>query len=300
MNVLDLVGRTPLLSLDRIAQATPGLPEGIRILAKAEFLNPSGSVKDRAARAMFLEGIETGELTKGKTLVDATSGNTGISYAMLGAALGYKVTLCLPANANGERKAILRAYGADIMETDPLESSDGSYLAARDLARAEPDRFFFPDQYNNPANPLAHYQSTAPEIWEDSKGEVDYFVCGMGTSGTFMGTSRRLKELKPSLKAVAIQPDSPMHGIEGTKHMASTIVPGIYQASLIDSHILVSTDEAYLNVRRLAREEGLLVGVSSGANLAGALKLARTLSPGQVVVTVLGDTGSRYLSDGVL
>jgi cysteine synthase B len=294
MDVIDLVGNTPLLSLEKLTG-----PQPVKILAKAELANPSGSVKDRAARAMILDGLARGALAPGKTLVDATSGNTGIAYAMLGASLGIGVRLYIPANASRERKALIRAYGASIVETDPLESSDGAFLAARAAYEAAPEGCFYPDQYNNPVNPRAHYETTAAEILEQTAGAVTHFVCGMGTSGTFMGTSRRLKEVDGRVKCVAVQPDSPLHGIEGTKHMASTIRPGIYDRSLIDSEILVSTDEAYAVARSLARTCGILCGISSGANAAAAVKLSRALPRGSVVVTVLGDTGSRYVSDGL-
>ncbi|MDR1039063.1 MAG: cysteine synthase family protein [Deltaproteobacteria bacterium] len=295
MEILDLVGNTPLLSLERLTG-----PQPVKILAKAEFANPSGSVKDRAAKAMILDGFARGLIAPGTTLIDATSGNTGIAYSMIGAALGITVRVFLPANASRERKALIRAYGAAITETDPLESSDGAYEAARAEYASDPGRYFYPDQYNNPVNPRAHYETTAREILEQTGGAVTHFLCGMGTSGTFMGTSRRLKEADGRVKCVAVQPDSPLHGIEGTKHMASTIRPGIYDRSLIDSEILVSTDEAYAVARRVASSCGILCGVSSGGNVAAALKLSRALPRGSVIVTVLGDTGARYLTDGLL
>ncbi|MDR1081116.1 MAG: cysteine synthase family protein [Deltaproteobacteria bacterium] len=294
MDVLDLIGGTPLLSLEGLTGARP-----VRILAKAELANPSGSVKDRAARAMILDGAARGLLVPGKTLIDATSGNTGIAYSMICAALGHRAVLYVPASASGERKALIRAYGAEIVETDPLESSDGAYTAARAAYEADPGRYFYPDQYNNPVNPRTHYETTAAEILEQTSGTVTHFVCGMGTSGTFMGTSRRLKEADGRIKCVAVQPDSPLHGIEGTKHMASTIRPGIYDGSLIDSEIQVSTEEACAVARRLARSCGILCGISSGANAAAALKLSAALPRGSVIVTVLGDTGARYVSDGL-
>ncbi|MDR2612201.1 MAG: cysteine synthase family protein [Deltaproteobacteria bacterium] len=293
-DILDLIGNTPLLSLERLTG-----PQPVRIFAKAELANPSGSVKDRAARALILDGIARGELTPERTLIDATSGNTGIAYSMIGAALGLKVTLFLPANASRERKSLIRAYGAEIVETDPLESSDGAFLAARAEYESAPSRYFYPDQYNNPVNPRAHYEGTAPEILAQTGGAVTHFICGMGTSGTFVGTSRRLKEADARVKCVAVQPDSPLHGIEGTKHMASTIRPGIYDRSLADAEILVSTEEAYATARRIARTCGILCGISSGANAAAAIKLSRALPRGSVIVTVLGDTGSRYLTDGL-
>jgi cysteine synthase B len=295
MRILDLVGNTPLVEISSVSgEATA---RGVSLFAKAEFCNPSGSVKDRAAKAMILDGLARGKLAKGKTIIDATSGNTGIAYAMIGAALGFPVKIYLPANASAERKGIIRQYGAEIVQTSPLEGSDGAYIAARDEAASHPDRYFYPDQYHNDANWKAHYDSTGPEIWEQTGGKVTHFICGMGTSGTFMGTSRRLKDKNPGLRAVAVQPDSPFHGIEGTKHMASTIAPGFYDASWPDGFVEVNTEAAYDLARRLAREEGLYVGVSSAANVLAALKLAETLPALSVVVTILCDTGSRYVSD---
>ena len=291
--ILESIGNTPLLQLTKLTETLGG----VQIYAKAEFLNPSGSVKDRAAKAMVLEGIRTGALTKDKILIDATSGNTGISYAMIGAALGYKVALCLPKNANKERKQILKAFNAEIIETDPLLSSDGAQLEAQKLARKYPERYFYPDQYNNDANWKAHYTTTAVEIWEQTDKKVTHFVAGMGTSGTFVGTSRKLKELNPLIKTIAMQPDSALHGLEGMKHMESTILPGIYDSSLIDAQINIDTEDALLTTLRLAREEGIFVGISSGANVFAALELAKTLPRDSVVVTVLCDSGFRYLSD---
>jgi S-sulfo-L-cysteine synthase (O-acetyl-L-serine-dependent) len=288
------VGNTPLLQLRHLSK---DLPAGVEIWMKAEHLNPSGSVKDRAARAMFLAGIESGQLTPDKILLDATSGNTGIAYAMMGAALGYSVALCMPKNASLERKRILCAYGAEIIETDPLQSSDGAQRKAIELAAQYPKRYFYPDQYNNPANWQAHYHGTALEIWQQTQGRVSHFVAGMGTSGTFMGTSRRLKELNFSVKALAMQPDSPLHGLEGMKHMATTLKPGIYDPSLADGFIEVDTDEARDTALALARHEGLFVGISSGGNVAAALKLARTLREPAQIVTILCDNGSRYLGE---
>jgi cysteine synthase B len=293
MNILDLVGNTPLLELKKIAQDMPG----ISLFAKAEFCNPSGSVKDRAAKAMILSGLEQGTLVPGKTIIDATSGNTGIAYAMIGAALGYPVIIYLPANASRERKRILKNYHAEIVETSPLESSDGSFLAVKAEAAKNPDRYFFPNQYNNDANWKAHYNSTGVEIWEQTRGAVTHFITGMGTSGTFMGTARRLKDYNKNIGVHAVQPDSPFHGIEGTKHMGSTIKPGFYDEKAPESFVEVNTEEAYAMTRRLAREEGIFVGISSGANVLGAIQLGRTLPKGSVVVTVLCDSGSRYISD---
>ena len=291
--VFDMVGGTPLLRLPSIGREL----NGVELYAKAEFFNPTGSVKDRAAKAMILDGIERCLLTHDKTIIDATSGNTGIAYAALGTALGYKVTLCLPANATEERKKLMRLYGAEIIETDPLESSDGAYNECRRLVAEHPEKYFYPDQYNNDANWKAHFEGTAAEIWEQTDHRVTHFVAGTGTSGTFMGTTRGLKHFNPAIKSVLMQPDSPFHGLEGMKHMASTIKPGIFDESVADIKLEVSTYEAYAMTRRLVREEAVLVGISSGANVAAALKLAETLPPGSVVVTVLCDNGNRYLSE---
>jgi cysteine synthase B len=293
MTVVDLVGNTPIVSLDKIAP-----PTGARVWGKAEFLNPSGSVKDRAARAMILEGLRSGHFGPEKALIVATSGNTGVAYAMIGAALDRRVILHMPANANYERKSLIKAYGAEIFETDPLEGSDGAFLSAEKEYRDHPEKYFFPNQYNNPHNPTAHYQTTGPEIWRQTKGEVTYFINSLGTSGTFVGTARFLKEKKPSVNTWIVQPDSPFHGIEGTKHMASTIKPNIYDLSLVDGEERVSTAEAISMAKRLAKEVGLLVGISAGANVTAALRIAARLNPTETVVTILGDSGSRYLSDG--
>jgi cysteine synthase B len=293
MSVLDLIGNTPLVELKKISA---GL-DGVSIRAKAEFRNLSGSVKDRAAKAMLLEGIESGRLRPGKTIIDASSGNTGIAYAVLGAVLGYPVTIYLPANASRERKTILSCCGATVVETSPLESSDGAFLAAKAEAEARPGKYFWPNQYNNDVNWKAHYNSTGPEIWEQTGGGLSHFITSMGTSGTFMGASRRLKECNPAIKVIAVQPDSPFHGIEGTKHMGSTINPGFYDPAFPDGFIETNTEAAYAMTVRLAREEGLFVGISSGANVQAALELGRTLPPGSLVVTMLCDSGFRYLSD---
>lgn len=294
-SVLDLVGNTPLIKLNNITKDL----NGVSIYAKAEFLNPSGSVKDRAAKAILLEAVTSKKLTKEKILLDSTSGNTGIAYAMFGAALGYKVSLTLPKNANFERKKILKAYGANIIETDPLLSSDGSLLEAKRIAKEHPETYFYTNQYDNEQNWKAHYNTTALEIWEQSEQKVTHFVAGMGTSGTFVGTSKRLKELNPSIKTIAMQPNSPFHGLEGMKHMATTIKPGIYDDSLIDETILVDTEDARKMTLALTKEEGLFVGVSSGANVFASLQLAKTLPFGSVVVTVLCDGGFKYLSDSL-
>ncbi|HUF05490.1 MAG TPA: cysteine synthase family protein [Aridibacter sp.] len=293
----SLIGNTPLLRLKRL---TIGFPDNIRIYAKAEHLNPGGSVKDRAALAMILDGERSGALRRGKTILDATSGNTGIAYAMLGAARGYKVVLTLPSNASPERKRILRSYGAVVIETDPLEATDGAQEEARRLKMASPDKFFYPDQYNNEANWRAHYETTGPEIWEQTGGSVTHFVAGLGTTGTFTGTTRRLQDYNPEIRAFSVQPDSPLHGLEGMKHLATAAVPGIYEAGLEDESLFVSTEDAQEMTRLLARVEGLFVGVSSGANVLAAVETARRLGQkgrGGSIVTVLCDGGERYLGE---
>ena len=289
-SIVDLIGDTPLIRLRRIERARPG----VELYAKAEWKNPGGSVKDRPALRMVREGIAAGLLVPGKTLLDATSGNTGIAYAMIGAAMGFRVTLCVPDNVTPERKRILRAYGADLIFTNPLEGSDGAIRQAQQMNDATPDRFFYADQYNNDFNWRSHYDTTGPEIIRQAGPRLTHFVAGLGTSGTFMGTGRRLREFKPGIVLASVQPDSPLHGLEGLKHMESAMVPGIYDSSLADHDVRVGTEEAYDMTRRLAQEEGLLVGISSGANLAGALKVAR---PDSVVVVVFSDGGERYLSE---
>jgi cysteine synthase B len=286
------IGGTPLIQLRRI---TVGLPNGVSVFAKAEHLNPGGSVKDRPALQMILAGERAGTLRPGMTILDATSGNTGISYAMIGAARGYPVTLCLPKNASRQRKQILRSFGVEIIETDPLQSTDGAQLVAREMFRNDPTKYFYPDQYNNDANWRAHYDTTAPEIWEQSEGRVTHFVAGLGTTGTFVGIVRRLKSLNPSVQAIAMQPDSPLHGLEGLKHLQTAMVPGIYDPTLADESVEVATDDALAMTQRLAREDGLFVGPSSGANVFAALRLARTLSKDAVVVTILCDGGEKYV-----
>jgi S-sulfo-L-cysteine synthase (O-acetyl-L-serine-dependent) len=291
-SVLDLIGDTPLLGFRRVAQSA--LP--VEVYAKAEWYNPGGSVKDRAALNMILDGEKRGLLTKDKIILDATSGNTGIAYSMIGAERGYRVTLCLPKNASAERKQSLLAYGAELILTDPTEGTDGAQRHAKKLANAEPDKYFYPDQYNNDANWKAHYQTTAMEIWRQTNGRITHFVTGLGTSGTFMGVSRRLKELNPAVQCISMQPDGPLHGLEGLKHMQTAMVPGIYDKTLADQQIEVSTEDAHRTVLQLARLEGLLVGVSSGANLFAALEVARALKEG-VVVTVFCDSAAKYLSE---
>ncbi|HEY3268355.1 MAG TPA: cysteine synthase family protein [Armatimonadota bacterium] len=292
MDVLSLVGNTPLIDLKNIGRAFPR----VTISAKAEYLNPGGSVKDRPALNMIRDGEARGALTRDKVILDATSGNTGIAYAMIGAAAGYRVQLCLPANANHERKRILKAYGAELILTDPTESSDGAIMEARRRYAENPDRYFYPDQYSNPANWQAHYNGTAPEIWRQTGGMITHFVAGIGTSGTVMGNGRRLKELNPNIRIVAFQPDSPFHGLEGLKHLESAMVPAIYDPRVIDQQMEVSTEEAYEMCRRLAREEGLLVGISAAAGCLAATQLAATLESGHIV-TILCDGGDRYLSE---
>jgi len=286
-----IIGHTPLVRLRRI---TLELPPGVEVFAKAEHLNPGGSVKDRPALAMILAGERNGTLRPGMTILDATSGNTGIAYAMIGAARGYPVTICLPRNAGPQRKGILRSFGVQVIETDPLQSTDGARVIAREMFEKEPDKYFYPDQYNNEANWRAHYESTAPEIWDQTEGRITHFVAGLGTSGTFVGVARRLREFNPEIRAISMQPDSPLHGLEGLKHMATAMVPGIYDPTLADENVEVSTEDAQQMVRRLAEEEGLFVGTSSGANVFAALRLAR-LSREAIVVTILCDGGERYL-----
>ena len=289
-SIVDLVGDTPLIRLRRIERDL----EGVELYAKAEWKNPGGSVKDRPALRMIQEGIASGRLVSGKVILDATSGNTGIAYAMIAASMGYPVTLCMPENVTPERKRILRAYGAEIIFTDPLEGSDGAIRTAQQMNAAAPEKYFYADQYNNDFNWRSHYDTTGPEILRQTGGRLTHFVAGLGTSGTFIGVGRRLREVDSSIVLASVQPDSPLHGLEGLKHMESAIVPGIYDATLADEDVRVGTEEAYEMTRRLAQEEGLLVGISSGANLAGALKIARTPA---VMVVVFCDGGERYLSE---
>ncbi len=293
---VERVGNTPLIRLDRVG----GGLEGVALLAKAEWLNPGGSVKDRAVVSMVRDAQARGLLTPSKTLLDATSGNTGIALAMLGAAEGFPVLLAMPSNVSLERKRILKAYGAQVEWTDPDQSSDGAIRRARELAGNDPQRFCYIDQYSNDANWLAHYRSTGPEIWEQTGGKVTHFVAGLGTSGTFMGTTRRLKEFNPAIQAVSVQPDSPFHGLEGLKHMASAIVPAIYNPHLADRQFEAETEAAYEMVRRLAREEGLLVGISAGAAVWAGLQIARgeaAAGRSAVIVTILPDSADKYLSE---
>ncbi len=288
------MGNTPLIHLERVA---PQLAPGVQLYGKAEWYNVGGSVKDRPALWMIREGERSGMLRPGMRIADATSGNTGIAYATLGAALGYRVTLALPANASAERKRMLRALGAEVILTAPEEGMDLAIRTIRALAEAHPEIYYYPDQYNNPANPQAHYETTGPEIWQQTEGQVTHFVAALGTSGTFMGTSRSLREQHPGVVCSAVQPDSPFHALEGVKHMASTqLVPGIYDAAAPDEVLEIRSEAAFDMARCLARREGLLVGISAAANVAAAVKVAERLQAG-VVVTILCDSASRYLSD---
>jgi cysteine synthase B len=293
-NIEERIGNTPLLRFERITEHL----QDVQILAKAEWANPGGSVKDRAASNIVAEALRKGLLGEGKVLLDSTSGNTGIAYAMLGAAHGIPVTLCMPLNVSTERKRILRAYGATIIYTDPGEGSDGAIRKAREMASAEPEKYYYADQYSNDANWRAHYANgTADEIWRQTEGKVTHFTAMLGTSGTFVGTSRRLKELNPAIRCTSLQPDSPFHGIEGTKHMETSIIPKIYDASIADAELGIESEAAYAMARKLARTEGLLVGVSAAGALVGALQIAREAAPGSVIVTVFPDSGDKYLSE---
>jgi cysteine synthase B len=291
-SVVDLIGNTPLV---RLHSFEAGL-RNVELYAKAEWQNPGGSVKDRPAARMIADGERSGQLTKGKIILDATSGNTGIAYAMIGAARGFKVRLCVPGNVTPERKKVLRAFGADVVFTNPMEGSDGAIIKVREMYAANPELYFYPDQYNNDSNWRAHYDTTGPEILEQTGGRITHFVAGLGTSGTFVGVGRRLRAANADVKLVSIQPDSPLHGLEGLKHMDSAIVPGIYDPSLADEDVRVGTEEAFDYTRRLARHEGLLVGISSGANLDGALRVARATADA-VIVVIFCDGGDKYLSE---
>lgn len=292
-SVISLVGNTPLVHLARVA---PDLPPDVQVYAKAEWYNPGGSVKDRPALWMLRDGERRGLLRPGMTIADATSGNTGIAYATLGAAMGYRVTLAMPANVSIERKHTLQALGAALILTDPGEGVDLAIHTIRELVAHQPERYFYPDQYNNPANPLAHYTTTGPEIWEQTEGQVTHFVAALGTSGTFMGVSRYLREQHSGIGLIAVQPDSPYHAIEGVKHMQSTrLVPGIYDADVPDMIVEISSETAFATARCLAQREGLMVGISAAANVAATLQVARQLGEG-VFVTILCDSAARYLS----
>ncbi|MDD6488850.1 MAG: cysteine synthase family protein [Clostridia bacterium] len=293
--ILDSIGNTPLIEIKSISDSE----RNVRVYAKAEFLNLSGSVKDRAAKAMVLDGIKSGKLTKDKIILDATSGNTGIAYAMLGSILGYKVLLCMPSNVTSERKKIMKAYGAEIIETNALEGIDGAYNEARHLAEENPDMYFYPDQYSNEANWKAHYYTTAEEIWNQTKHRITHFVCGTGTSGTFTGCTRKLKELKPDICSFIMCPDSIFHGIEGVKHTSAISKGSFFDESLADGTIEISTETAYKMTEQLAKKDGLFVGISSGANVAAAAKIVGFAPSDSVIVTVLCDSGCRYFSSPV-
>ncbi|HLG99533.1 MAG TPA: cysteine synthase family protein [Bryobacteraceae bacterium] len=295
-DLLQLIGHTPLIRLERIAEDFPG----VEMYGKAEFFNPGGSVKDRAALNMILDGERTGKLTPDRVILDATSGNTGIAYAMIAAYRGYKVKLCLPRNASMERKHVLQAYGAEMVFSDPAEGSDGAIRLCREIYQADPDRYFYPDQYNNPANWKAHYDGTALEILAQTDRRITHFVACMGTSGTFVGNSRRLRKEVPGIRCISAQPSSGFHGLEGLKHMPTAIVPGIYDPSIADDNIWIETEDAYAMCRRLAREEAVLAGISSGANLVAACKVAAQLANAgkrAVIVTILCDGAYKYLSE---
>jgi len=292
--ILDRIGDTPLLRLRLFEHETPG----VAVYAKAEFMNPGGSVKDRPALRMIEEGEAAGRLTRSRTILDSTSGNTGIAYAMIGAARGYPVRLVMPTNVSDERKQLVTAFGAEIVYSDPLEGSDGAIRLAHQLFDKDPDRYFMPDQYNNDANWRAHYDGTGREIWEQTQGTLTHFIAGLGTSGTFMGCARRLKDFNPAIACISVQPAEPWHGLEGLKHMATAIVPGIYDPSLADEDIGVETEPAYELARELARSEGILAGHSSGAALWAVREVARRIERG-VIVTVMADGGDRYVSTGL-
>jgi cysteine synthase B len=300
MSLLDRIGNTPLLALPRLTAHLPG----VQVLGKVEWVNPGGSIKDRAAASIVLDAQKRGLLRfhqpNGRALLDATSGNTGIAYAMLGATLGFPVTLCVPSNVSEERKHILDAYGAKVIWTDPADGSDGAIRKARAVIAAKPDRYFYADQYGNPQNWKAHYHTTANEIWRQSEGQVTHFIAGLGTSGTFMGTTRRLKELNPAIQCISMQPDSPFNGFEGLKYMAAAIVPPIYDATLADSNIFMETERAYAMAKELGRRDGLLVGVSAAGAVAASLQIAEQEARAgreAVIVTILSDSADKYLSE---
>jgi len=293
--VLETIGNTPLLRLDRVGRDFPN----VEFLAKAEWFNPGGSVKDRPALSMIQAGLASGALRAGKTIIDATSGNTGIAYAMIGAALGHPVKLCLPDSASHERKRILNTFGAELVITPGDEATDGAIRRVQQIVASDPEKYFYPDQYSNAANWQAHYRTTANEIWEQTAGRVTHFVCGLGTSGTFVGTTRRLKELNPSIRCISLQPDAPFHGLEGWKHMETAIRPAIYDDTLADENLEVGTEEAYLLVKRVAREEGLLISPSAAAALLGCFQVAARVPKNEraVIVTVFADSASKYLNE---
>ena len=294
--ILDRIGNTPLVRLDRLTEHLPG----IQIVGKAEWCNPGGSVKDRAASSIVVDALNRGLLGSGRGLLDATSGNTGIAYAMLGAAMRFPVTLCMPSNVSRERKRYLNAYGAEVIWTNPADGSDGAIRKAREMAAAEPDRYYYADQYSNEENWKAHYRTTANEIWEQTEGQVTHFVAALGTSGTFMGTTRRLKELNPKIMCVSMQPDSPFNGLEGLKHMATAIVPKIYDPNLADLNIEMATERAYKMAKFLGSNQGVLVGVSAAAATAAALQLGEEAAANgreAVIVTILCDGAEKYMSE---
>lgn len=295
--LVDRIGNTPLVRLVRVTRGI--VPAGVEVWAKLEWFNPGGSVKDRAAWGIIRDAEQSGRLKPGMRLLDSSSGNTGIAYGMIAAARGHQLTLCLPKNANIERKKILRAYGVEIVETDPLEGSDGAIRAARALVADHPDRYLYLDQYSNDANWRAHVEGTAPEIWRDTEGRVTHWVSALGTTGTFTGTTRGLRAFNPAIRAISVQPDSPFHGLEGLKHLPTALIPRIYDPTLVDENIEAPTEPSIAMMRRLAREEGLLVGVSAGAAAWAALEVARRLTSG-VVVTLFPDSGERYLSESHL
>jgi cysteine synthase B len=294
-SILARIGNTPLLRLASIGREF----EHVEICGKAEWFNPGGSVKDRPALSMIDAGLKSGKLTPGKTIIDATSGNTGIAYALIGAALGYPVTLCLPDSASQERKRMLKAYGATLEMTPGDEATDGAIRHVKEMVAADPKKYFYPDQYGNPANWKAHYHGTASEIWEQTLGRITHFVAGLGTSGTFMGVTRRLKEINPGIRCISLQPDAAFHGLEGWKHMATALVPAIYDNELADENLEVGTEAAYRMVKVAAREEGLLLSPSAAATLLGCLQVAKTIPSDDhaVVVTVFADSAAKYLSE---
>ena len=294
-HLLDRIGNTPLIRVSRLGSEFPN----VEICAKAEWFNPGGSVKDRAAYSMIRDGERSGKLRPGKVILDATSGNTGIAYAMIGAALGYRVKLCLPTSASPERKQILAAYGVEIVYTPGDEGTDGAIRRVREIYQADPEKYFYPDQYGNPANPGAHYATTGPEIWQQTGGRITHFVAGLGTSGTFIGATRRLKELNPRIRCVSMQPDSGFHGLEGLKHMPTALVPPIYDPNLADENIEAPTEPAQQIAKRLAREEGILVGVSAGAALWACMQVAKRVPRNEhaIIVTIFPDSGEKYLSE---
>ncbi len=291
-SVTDLVGRTPMVQIHSHGVL------GVEVYAKLESFNPGGSVKDRPALRMIQEGLKSGKLTKNKSILDATSGNTGIAYAMIGAAMGYKVVLAVPANVSEERKRILKSFNAEVHYSSEMDGSDGAIILAREIYKQNPEKYFIPDQYNNPENPKAHMLSTAEEIMEQLKDNITHFAAGIGTSGTLIGTGKRIREIKPSVKIVALEPSQPFHGLEGLKHMASSIVPGIYDTKAYDQHIDIDTDESYEWVKTLARKEGILAGLSSGGAMAGCVQLAKEIKKG-CIVTIFPDSGDKYLSTRV-